>query len=77
MGSMILVDAEYAESSRRLQTQLSIAFSSDSQVGDALFKDALAMVQLEVSRKPVEHALYCWKRAIRLELNHRVARTHY
>ncbi|KAL1530752.1 hypothetical protein AB1Y20_001651 [Prymnesium parvum] len=45
--------------------------STGVQVGDALFKDALAMVQLEVSRKPVEHALYCWKRAIRLELNHR------
>lgn len=34
------------------------------QVGDALFREAVAMVQLESSRRFVAHALYCWRRSV-------------
>ena len=34
------------------------------QVGDALFTDATAMLQVEMGRRLMPHSLYCWKRAV-------------
>ena len=33
-------------------------------MGDALFTDATAMLQVEMGRRLMPHSLYCWKRAV-------------
>jgi len=38
--------------------------STRLEVGDALFADAIAMLQMEISRRLLPHSLYCWKRSI-------------